>query len=357
MFNCKWKGKIINAYEISKSELTEKEIRIAAQNGELECICPDCESNKLIYKYGDQRSPHFAHKKDSNCAYNQFEADDKPLIRNIRNAFFKHFISKGYDVEQEVYFKKQKIFLHLLLHIKGEKIALQIAEESISPKKIAELSQACSGMGYKLQWLVIGDVNAIQDKYHNHHIQRFLLNESKNKELIIIDSEAKNVTQARIINSSNINLNINLDIDVNQEFHISAPLSQLTIENGELTIEHFQEKYTHRLKNVLRSSLDIMQNKVYRLRDSIEKNMERLQFVANQPNDVEEEEKEIYSNIDFSKFQIGTKVYHGAYLNGIITDSFNDYGVIKVKIKFESQQDVKTFSAIDLAKSSRFKFI
>lgn len=134
-------------------------------------------------------------------------------------------------------------------------------------------------------------------------------------------------------------------------------LSQLTIENGELTIEHFQENYTHRLKNVLRSSLDIMQNKVYRLRDSIEKNMERLQFVANQPNDVEEEEKEIYCNIDFSKFQIGAKVYHGAYLNGIITDSFNDYGVIKVKIKFESQQDVKTFSAIDLAKSSRFKFI
>ena len=63
MFNCIWKGKTINAYEISKSDITEKEIRIAAHNGELRCICPDCGS-KIIYKHGDQIGPHFAHDKN-----------------------------------------------------------------------------------------------------------------------------------------------------------------------------------------------------------------------------------------------------------------------------------------------------
>lgn len=368
MFNCRWKGKTINAYEISKSEITEKEIRIAAHNNELECICPDCGPKKLIYKHGDQIGAHFAHdKKDSNCAYSQFEADDKPLMRNIRNVLYSHFISKGYDVEQEVYLRNRKKFCHLLLKENGENIALQIAEESIPPEKIEALSQACSEIGYKLKWIIIGKVNAIQDNYDNHHIHRYLLNHSKNKDIIIIDKKAEKVAQTKIDNSSYIFFNINFAARLGKNFCFSAPLSQLTVKNGELTIDQFHEKYTQWIINkreIVNNRLDNVKSEVDQLYNSIEKSFKRLNSVANSSpsnsnNSDQNSGEAITEKIDYEKFKVGVKVYHDEFYYGEITDIIDseEPSKMKVKIKFESENDLKQFSVINLTKSSRFKFI
>lgn len=364
MFNCIWNDKTINAYEISKSDITEKEIRIAAHNGELRCICHDCGS-KIIYKHGDQIGPHFAHdKNDSTCAYTQFETNDKTSILKIRNELFKHFASEGYSVEQEVYLKKQKIFCHLLLQVNGENIAIQIAEESITPEKVNTLSQACSEMGYKLKWIVVGKVNAIQDNYDNHYIHRYLLNNSKNNDLIIIDNKAEKISQTKIDNNSYIFFKMDFAAHLCKSFCYTAPLDNLTIENNELTIIQFHEKYVQWFANRKRSIKDRLENlmsRVYLIHNSIENSFNRINSAVDLPlsNYEQNNDETITEKIDCGKFKIGAKVYHEEYCYGEIIDitDSEEPTEMRVIIKFERENDPKHFSAVNLARSSRFKFI
>lgn len=364
MFNCIWNGKMINAYEISESDITEKEIRIAAHNGELRCICPDCKS-KIIYKHGDQIGPHFAHDKNNlTCAYTQFEVNDKTSIRKIRNELFNHFTSEGYSVKQEVYLQKQKIFCHLLLQVNEQNIAIQIAEESITPEKVNALSQACSEMGYKLKWVVIGKANAIQDNYDNHFIHRYLLNNSKNKDLIVIDNKAEKVSQTKIDNNSHIFFNINFASHLDKNFYYSAPINNLTIENNELTLKQFHKEYTRWFANRKRSiknRLENMMGTVYLIHDSIESSFNRIKSADDSPSsNYEQSHNEIIEEkIDCEKFKIGAKIYHEEYSYGEIIDitDSEDSTEMRVIIKFERENDPKHFSAANLARSSRFRFV
>lgn len=369
MFSCMWNGKRIDAFEVSKLEGSETQIRKAAASGELRCIDPNCECPKLGYKHGEKKSSHFYHYHNSNCGYTYFEKNDKPIIKAVRNALFDHFKIKGYNVERECRLPISGVFCHLLFIIDNKRIVLQIADKTTQVKDREKLQKACEENNYALKWIVVGDPNKNQDEYNNYHIHRYLLNNSMNNDLLIIDENAAMISQTKIFDND-------LFFEHERYYRMAAPLDRLSFENGEITIECFYESFNRWFTDkVAEKERQRCEDEAW-LKKQREESINRMltleevsrrkarTIVSQFTSSVEDSfvdkyysskvEEPSYPPIDYSKYVVGARVKHGSYGIGTITELFRE--TQKVRIKFENGHE-DNFRIENLARSSDFRFI
>ena len=367
MFNCMWNGERIDAFEISKPEGLEREIRRAAKNKELRCIDPNCECPELGFKHGAKKGAHFYHFRDSNCGYAYFEKNDKPIIRDVRKVLFEHFKSNGYNVERECRLPIGGKFCHLLFNMDNRKIVLQIADRKTQIKDRETLQEACSKNKCDLKWIVVGDPNDNQDEYSNYHMNRYLLNNSANKDLVIINDVADTISQTKYIEDARFS-------GSEKYFKEKASLNQLAFINGELTILGFYDRFK-RWFSVMAEEKDAQNRKEREFwRNAHVENEKQATFhgtsvqrtaksyhskyTSSVNSDYTENnysskvEEPSYSPIDYSKFVVGMKVEHEIYGDGVIIEI--DRANKKVRLRFDNGVENK-FSIDNLAKSSRFK--
>ncbi len=367
MFSCMWNGERIDAFEISKPEGLEREIRKAARNKELRCIDPNCECPELGFKHGSKKAAHFYHYCDSNCGYTHFEKNDKPIIRNVRNALFDHFKSKGFNVERECRLPIGGKFCHLLFDMNNEKIVLQIADKTTQVKDIEKLQTACNYNKCDLKLIVVGDPNDDQDEYRNYQINRYLLNNSVNKDLVIINENSDTLSQTKYIEDNRFS-------GCEKYFKMKAPLDLLSFINGELSISEFYEKFNQWF-SVKAEEKDRKKRKDMefwrKVHEGNEKQVASFGTSVHKParpfqpkytslansNYTETDyspkvEEPSYSPIDHSKFVVGVKVEHEQYGDGIIIAIDRKNG--KACLKFDNGVE-DNFSIDNLAKSSGFK--
>lgn len=368
MFSCMWNGKRIDAFEVSNPESLETQIRKAASNRELRCIDPNCECPELGYKHGEKKSSHFYHYRNSNCGYTYFEKNDKPIIKSVRNALFDHFKIKGYNVERECRLPIGGIFCHLLFDIDNKKIVLQIADKTTRVNDREKIQKACEENDYSLKWIVIGDPNQHQDEYQNYHIHRYLLNHSKNNDLLIIDESATMLSQTLIFEDDRFS-------EHERYYRITAPLDQLSFADSEITIANFYENFNQWFSDELaEKERQRLEDEAWLQREREEsiKRMLALEeaalkmprstsfkypshindnfTVGDYPSKVDEPSY----HIDCSKFVVGARINHGIYGIGTISEFFRE--TQKVHIIFDSGHE-DNFKIENLARSSDFKFI
>lgn len=365
MFNCLWNGQKIDALEISKQEKTETAIRDAGQQGELRCIDPKCTST-LGYKHGSKKEAHFFHHSKSNCEYDAFEKNDKIVIKNVRNALFEHFKNIGYNIEREYRLPVGGKFCHLFLKFDEKKIVLQIADKSTSTNTREELIKLCFENKCDLKWIVIGEPNEFQDEYKNYHIHRYLLNNSKNQDLLIIDETASFVSQTKIFEDSEF-------CKKESNYKLVEPLNKLVIEDGEITILGFNQKFSQWFANekAIRERLKSEEIESKKHYSKVIKelsnydygllNYNRFNPISNSKSlDVDEDrvndEKTLQSEIDKNEFEIGVRIDHPKYGSGIISYVYQDNDISKVHIKFDSGYE-ENFSVINLIRSNNVKII
>ena len=367
MFSCMWNGERIDAFEISKPEGLEREIRRAAQNKELRCIDPNCEYPELGFRHGAKKGAHFYHFRDSNCGYAYFEKNDKPIIREVRKALFEHFKSNGYNVERECRLPIGGKFCHLLFNMDNRKIVLQIADRKTQIKDRETLQEACSKNKCALKWIVVGDPNDDQDEYRNYHMNRYLFNNSANKDVVIINDAADTISQTKYIEDAHF-------LGSEKYFKEKASLNQLTFINGELAIWGFYDRFKQWF-SVMAEEKDAKNRKEREFwRKEHEENEKKAAFLETsvqrtarpfQPkytslvnanytekNYSPKVEEPSYSPIDYSKFVVGVKVEHEKYGGGVIIaiDRENK----KARLRFDNGVE-DNFSIDNLAKSSGFK--
>lgn len=246
MINGMWQGQLLDADEVAVTEEFETKIRKAGANHELRCTDPECKCF-ICYKHGKKRKPHFAHIGESECAYAQFEKQDTSDKKSVRSALYTHFTSLGYDVKREVRLPNGRKYCDLLLNINDQNIVLRIALSTTSATYIEEYTKECEQSDCKLLWIAIGDPYDMHFEKHHYHAMRYQFNHTKNKNLLIIDSDATMVSQIKEDNTryeyKGQALNYRYFSEDVHNFQIVRPVSELRIVDGELTIDSFCDEY------------------------------------------------------------------------------------------------------------------
>lgn len=193
----------------------------------------------MEYCHGQIRDQYLRHRDNKNnveCCYEQFEKSDMIVIKKIRDSIFELFRNRNCSIKQFVKFPNGKCFAHLLLESGNRKIVLQIADKSLSLKKRKRIEMESENSGFVLRWIVIGDTNCTQDDIENYQISRNILNKLSEQDLLIVDADAKTISQTRI----------NRKYDHNRQeynFRLNAPFEQLVLKDRSFCIDNFDDQY------------------------------------------------------------------------------------------------------------------
>lgn len=297
--NANWNGKELVATDVAKDYFFEKEIRKASGRKELKCTDSECKNPILRYCHGEKREAFFAHLNNDSCDYAIFDRENTSIMRNIRRLLSEHFIKQGFNVKTEVKLLK-KHYTHLLFEFKdNSNLAIELGTQQLSANKLDRLVDEYDILNIPLRWIVIGEVGKIIEENKTFFIKRYVLNESINRSLIVIEDEnniaqyvvdtKKYLFQGRQIESENYP-------DIYCEF---AKIDDLVIKNGELEIKGFNERYQIWLEKKGRA----FQKKIYKLKQEQIVVEEQLQKTsdANQP-------KQLNNSLSDSCMKINGKI-------------------------------------------------
>jgi competence CoiA-like predicted nuclease len=293
MENALWNERIVIASEIAKDYKLEKEIRKASGSGKLLCPDPECKNKKLKYCHGEVKGAYFAHVNNDLCNYAEFDKKNTTIVKTVRKKIYENFKRRGYNVKLE-----EKIlphhYTHLLLEkIDGRKVAIEIGTQKLSANYIDSLTTAYQKKGIKVNWIVIGDTNTLVREKHTFFMKRYLLNESKNKDLLVINKECSEVVQYKCdCNKYIYNGRAYFSENYLETYYEEETLNKLIIDkDNELTFLGFRTRY----QNWLNKKQVAFEKKTKQLKAD-KKPQEELRHKRKKINNSVNNEKNIKSN-------------------------------------------------------------
>ena len=249
MENALWNGKLLMATEIARDYQLEKESRKASGHKELCSPDPQCQHPILRYCHGEKKDAFFGHLNNEHCDYAYFDRENTQIVRTIKRRIYESFKSKGYRVTLEV-----KILDHHYAHIlfdmdDGSKVAIEIGTQRLSANRIDTLTDEYQKKGIAVKWIVIGNTNIIVRENQTYFLKRYLLNESKNKDLLVVNWDSSEIVQYKVYsNKYEYNGRVLTSKNYPETYSQCASLNELIIDNGELTLVGFNESYLKWLK-------------------------------------------------------------------------------------------------------------
>lgn len=242
-----WNGELLNADDIAQTEGIETKIRIASRHKELRCKDPNCTYPVVCYKHGAKRGAHFSHINKGNCDYADFDKNDISIVREARSLLFQHFRNLEYDVKREQKLPNSRQYCHLVFHIGGRDIVLQIAQSTTSATDIETMTKECEKNGYELLWIVLGNSDDFQYEKENYHAMRYAFNHSAKNDLLILDIDKGKISQTRWDNKTNYSYKGRvMSQHGGQDVHLFREVknvNKLRIINGNLTLDGFDKRF------------------------------------------------------------------------------------------------------------------
>lgn len=254
MENALWNKKLVIATELAKDYSFEKKIRKASGHKELRCPDPECQHPILRYCHGEKKDAYFAHLNNEHCDYATFDRENTQIMRTVSRLIYESFKAKGYTIRPEV-----KILDHHYTHLffdmnDGSKLAVELGTHHLSANRIEMLTNEYKRKNIAVKWIVIGNTNTIVRESQTYFLKRYLLNESSNKDLIVVSWNGAEFAQYKV--DPNKYQYMGCDIHSNnypETYAEYAALNDLTITNGELTITGFNTRYNDWLKTKRRA--------------------------------------------------------------------------------------------------------
>lgn len=243
MENAKWNGKLYVASDVSKEYDTEKKIRKASGRRELRCPDPECKNSAVKYCRGQKNVPYFAHIRKSSCEYEKFDKENTPIIRKIKNILYETLQSRGFNVQLDAKLIPHH-YTHLVIECGEKKLAIELTTRNISANRIDFIASEYKKSSINVKWVVINELEKPGQESDLAFIKRFIINETDKRDVIEVELDGKIINQyivdphkyeykGREISSKNYP-------KIYQE---SSNASNLTVENGELTLEGFFKGY------------------------------------------------------------------------------------------------------------------
>ncbi|MBR3893538.1 MAG: hypothetical protein IKJ35_00160 [Clostridia bacterium] len=239
-----WNGKLYTATEIAKSSELEKSIRIASAQTELLCPDDECPSPILRYCHGEKKGAYFAHRNNCACDYDRYDKEIRPVIRKVKNMLYESFKARGFDVQPEVKCIPHH-YTHLLLTLSNEKkVAIELGTHSTDACKLEHLSKRYAEAGIDVRWIVVSNSHSAIKEEHTYHIKRRSLNETKHRDVLIIDEAGTKIMQYTIDpNQYEFRNELHSSPNYPEIYSENGSLSELTFEEDELTLDGFYKRY------------------------------------------------------------------------------------------------------------------
>ena len=251
-----WNGQLYTAADISESYELEKTIRKASGRKELRCPDADCPSPILRYCHGEIKTAFFAHLDNCTCDYAEFDKENTHLMRRVKRIIYDSFVAQGYDVQLEVKLLPRH-YTHLLFTMpSGKKIAVELGTQRTTANRIDYLSEQYASIGVDVKWIVISNSQTPVKENETFFIKRYLLNESKRKDILVLNWDGTEITQyivdpnKYLFRGNSIHSENYPDI-----YSETAGLSSLAFDEDELTIQGFHGRYNEWL-NRKRNAFD-----------------------------------------------------------------------------------------------------
>lgn len=274
MENAQWNGQLLIAYEIAKDYPLEKEIRKASGHKELHCPDPECKNPILRYCHGEKKDAFFAHLNNEHCDYADFDRQNTQIMRSVRRTIYEQFKNKGFQVYPEVKILDHH-YTHLFINMgEGNKIAVEIGTQRITANRIDTLTDAYRKKGIAVKWIVIDNTDTNVRESQTYFLKRYLFNESKNKDLLVVAWNGKEVAQYKVDrNQYKYNGRIITSINYLETYIEHAPIEELTIDGEELTLAGYNERY----ENWLLRKRSAFEKRIIQLDKENKRRMEEFQ--------------------------------------------------------------------------------
>ncbi|MBO5224122.1 MAG: hypothetical protein J6C23_06400 [Clostridia bacterium] len=242
----------VSAYEIAQDYKKENLFREYSRNKKIRCADPDCKQPIVRYCHGDKKSAYFAHLTNTDCDYDRFDKKDNSILKQLRIKLFEHFTSLGYKVETEC-----KLLEHHYSPVfcvkENESFVIEFGSPKTTKGYVDKLLREYSFNKISVKWIVVGSQNFSLKENEVSYLKRFLWNESKNNDFILVDGDE--VVQYRWDKKE---LSLNDDIEIYYEKDI---LGNLIVVDGELSIDGYGLRFE-----------DWKKNKEIKMSQEIEKN-------------------------------------------------------------------------------------
>lgn len=238
-----WNGKKISASDVSAEFSYETQIRDVSSK-ELLCPDPNCANPILRYCHGDKKDAYFAHICNEHCDYGDYDRDTPSQIKLVCKHLYNHLTSLGYNVQMEV-----KILEHHYTHIhittdNNERIAIELGNQRTSEKRIERITQAYKYAGILVQWIVVDNLDIPEGEDRVYCLKRYILNESPNRDLIIIEPETYKVGQYKIDEKRYWAAGREIySENYPKTYTVESTLENIIFENNELTLPGFIASY------------------------------------------------------------------------------------------------------------------
>ena len=251
-----WKGQLYTAADISESYELEKTIRKASGRKELRCPDTDCPSPILRYCHGEIKTAFFAHLDNCTCDYAEFDKENTHLMRKVKRIIYDSFVAQGYDVQLEVKLLPRH-YTHLLFTMpSGKKIAVELGTQRTTANRIDYLSEQYASIGVDVKWIVISNSQTPVKENETFFIKRYLLNESKRKDILVLNWDGTEITQYIVDPNQYLFRGNSIHSENYPEIYSeTAGLGSLAFDEDELTIQGFHCRYNEWLKRK-RSAFD-----------------------------------------------------------------------------------------------------
>ncbi len=245
MENALWNGQELQAFEIAKAYETEKEIRKASGRRELRCPDPECRLPILRYCHGEIKDAYFAHLENEECDYARFDKTNNGIMRTLRQMLYEHFTSQGFSVRQEEKLLAHH-YTHLVIRRPGEPpLAMELATRHLLANETDRLTAEYRNSKIPVVWLVADNTDVMVQEDKTYFFKRFLLNESMNRDLIVINWDGSELAQYKCDPVSYEYKGRPKKVEgYIKEYMERAPLERLILNENSLTIQGFTERYT-----------------------------------------------------------------------------------------------------------------
>lgn len=281
MENAIWGERLLTATDIAKDYQVEKEVRKASGRKELRCPDPECQHPIIRYCHGEIKEAFFAHLNNRFCDYADFDKTNTQVMRNVRRRIYEHFKAAGYQVRLEVKVLEHH-YTHLLFDMyDGNRVAVEIGTQQLTANLMDSLTSEYRKNNIFVKWIVIANAEVSVNECQTYFLKRYLLNESANKDLIVVSGDTSKISQHKVdlckyeYDGENIESN-----NYPETYTEIASLADLTFEGNELSIMGFSARYEIWLNKKHKA----FNKRIVQLEEESRRRMEEIALQAQEKN-------------------------------------------------------------------------
>lgn len=234
-------NEIVSAYEISRlDDKSENLVREYSRNGKIFCADPHCKNPVLKYCHGDKKAAYFAHMKNADCDYHNFDKSDDPFRKELRIKLFHHFTSLGYKVDMEC-----KLLAHhyspLYCSKDNDSFVIEMGDAKTTLYYVQNILAEYTAKHISVKWIVIGEEILYLKENGVSFLKRYLFNNTKHNDFILVDGDK--IIQYRWDKDNHGKCNFK------ETYCEKAEMQDLCMDDGELAIQGFNSRYLVWKKN------------------------------------------------------------------------------------------------------------